>query len=755
MRSFLATLAFIVCLHLIAQIPSSSNAQITSSIESRIIVDIEAEGTVNVDPRLIISRGGISVGEELKPQLTRKAIKQLYKLGLFKDIRIDGVPFGGGIKLIYKVKECPTLSSIKFTGNKKIKTKELREICALKEGTIISSKAIFDGKIKILDTYTKKGYYLTGVEVKKNERDGKLDLEYVISEGHKVRIKSIEISGNNAFSDAAIKAKLKNKEKSWYRSGKFNEKEFNKDKERIAEFYQKRGYPNFELLDAQIKPDKSKKWIKILFTVNEGKRLYIGDVNFEGNKVIGTPILIEIVKFKKGEPYNRKKIDKTLQNLYSLYADRGYIYVRIEPHESVEDSIVNISYKIDEGSPARVRKIIIEGNTKTHEKVIRRELTIFPGDILRRNELIKSQRKVFNLGYFQNIIPDTRQVSEEGDIDLIIKVEEKQAGQIQAGMSYSAEYGLTGNIVLAVPNFRGVGQTIHLTYEKGQKVENINLGFQEPWLFDTPLGFGFSLFKLMQQRRYLYYYEKRAGGNFFFTRPIPRLDYAKGTIMYGLARIEATVDEKDSARVSPIIWDLSKEGAKISSEITFTLVRDSRDNFINPTTGTRNSISPQFAGGILGGNVTYQKYELESSTYHRLFWRLVLMLRGKLGIITPESAPIYEKFVLGGVGPWGLRGYPDWSIGPTQDGNVVGGGFATVFSLELKAVFEQNIYPLVFFDIGNVWNSFREANLSDLKKGIGFGIRMEIPMMGIVGFDFGYGIDRRKWEPHFQIGRGF
>jgi len=202
---------------------------------------------------------------------------------------------------------------------------------------------------------------------------------------------------------------------------------------------------------------------------------------------------------------------------------------------------------------------------------------------------------------------------------------------------------------------------------------------------------------------------------------------------------------------------LSKEGAKLSSEITFTLTRDSRDNFINPTTGTRNSISPHFAGGILGGDVTYQKYELESSTYHRLFWRLVLMLRGKLGIITPESAPIYEKFVLGGIGPWGLRGYPDWSIGSRQDGNIVGGGFATIFNLELKAVFEQNIYPLIFFDIGNVWNSFREANLSDLKKGIGFGIRMEIPMMGILGFDFGYGIDRdpRKWEPHFQIGRGF
>jgi len=162
--------------------------------------------------------------------------------------------------------------------------------------------------------------------------------------------------------------------------------------------------------------------------------------------------------------------------------------------------------------------------------------------------------------------------------------------------------------------------------------------------------------------------------------------------MYSLTNVEAIVEEEDSTLVSPIIWDLSKEGSQLSSEITFTITRDSRDNFINPTTGTRNSISPHFAGSILGGDVTYQKYVFESSTYHRLFWRLVLMLRGKLGIITPESAPIYEKFVLGGVSPWGLRGYPDWSIGLMQDGYLVGGGFAftTLRSLVNFILHEEN-----------------------------------------------------------------
>jgi len=195
MRFCLLGWAFIF-FHLIGHTPSVSNAQVTSPIEGRIIVDIEVKNAVKVGSRLIISRGGISIGDELSPQLTRKAIKQLYGLWLFKDVSIDIEPFGGGIKLIYKVQEYPTLSSITFTGNKKIKASKLKEICALKEGTIVSSKALFDGKVKILNTYTEKGIYLTEVKIKKDERDGQLDLEYAVSEGHTVRIKSIEISGN-------------------------------------------------------------------------------------------------------------------------------------------------------------------------------------------------------------------------------------------------------------------------------------------------------------------------------------------------------------------------------------------------------------------------------------------------------------------------------------------------------------------------------------------------------------------------------
>jgi len=422
------------------------------------------------------------------------------------------------------------------------------------------------------------------------------------------------------------------------------------------------------------------------------------------------------------------------------------LYVGIDPQEEARDSLVDITYRIHEGEPARVHKIIIADNNRTHDKVIRRELTIFPGDILKRKEIIRSQRKIFNLGFFQNMMLDTKPANEEGDIDLIIKVEEKQAGQASLGGSYYPNYGWVGNIAFSTPNFRGLGELLYIKFQKGQRLQVVEAGYHRPWLFDTPMFVGLDLYHTIEEK--YWGRAQRTGGKIKVGRPIPRLPYAKGYISYKLERVRTWAEDSTEE------W---------RSATTFEVVRDSRDNFLNPTVGTRNVAWLELSGGLLGGSVDYHKEIIETSTYHRLLGRVILSFRGKLGFLdgyqTPESVPWYERFVLGGIGAWGLRGYHDWSVGPEIGGDVFGGRFASVFTVEVKLAFEENIYPLVFFDVGNAWECFRDANLQDLKRGMGFGFRIEIPMMGLMGFDFGYGLDKEPgqggWEFHLQMGAAF
>ncbi|MDI6839905.1 MAG: outer membrane protein assembly factor BamA [bacterium] len=732
-------------------------------IYAEIIVELKVEGIENVAPGLVISTSGLEIGDELTVESVRNAVKQIYRTQLFKDVEIQYEKEGGGVKLTILVKEYPRISKIGFKWNKKFKDKKLLELCGLKEGDIGVETSIFNGAVKIRKAYKKDGYYLAEVKPVTEEVNKELKVEYLITEGKRVKIRSIEIIGNRAFKDDELEKRLKNREKRWYRSGNFSGEEFENDPDKIVEFYRNHGYPNCKVVDVNIVPDENKEWVRIYIKIDEGSKLFLGNVGFDGNKVIDTRDLIKEVKFKRLSLYSSNALSKTLEGIYSLYGNRGYIYAIVDPVEELSDSVVDITYKIKEGKPARIHKIIIENNTKTHEKVIRRELTIFPGDILSRKELINSQRKVFNLGFFKNITLDTKpaspsqggQANEQGDIDLIIKVEEKPAGQASLGASYYPKHGLVGNLGLSTPNFRGMGELLYINLQKGEKLQTLEAGYNRPWLFDTPMSVGLDAFHTFEKRPL--YKTQRTGGNVKVGRPIPRLTFTKGYISYKLERVKASAD--DTASLSSYIKE--SLGDRIRSVATFEVVRDSRDNFLNPTTGTRNDAEIELSGGPLGGSVDYHKEIFETSTYHKLFWRFVLGLRGKFGAIdgyrTPADVPLYERFILGGIGEWGLRGYRDWSIGPERDGEVIGGRFASLFTIETKISFEENLYPLVFLDAGNTWECFKEANFQDLKRGVGVGFRIEIPMMGLVGFDFGYGIDKkpRGWEFHLQMGKLF
>lgn len=323
-------------------------------------------------------------------------------------------------------------------------------------------------------------------------------------------------------------------------------------------------------------------------------------------------------------------------------------------------------------------------------------------------------------------------------------------------MGYSQAWGITGNLSLNIPNLLGRGSTVYFSLEKGGKLANYSFGYTEPWFFDTPTIAGFDIFFIT--RKWDYFDDRKRGGTVRIGRPVPRLKYTRLYTSYTLEKV--TVSVRDVGKVSRYILD--QEGTEWRSSIAFNLVRDSRDYIFNATTGSKNSFSAEFSGSILGGGIDFQKYQFETRWYEKSFLNFVLMIRSKFGILdgytSPSTVPIYERFYLGGVGDWGIRGYPDRSIGPREDFNIIGGRSAFVFTLEYKYLITQGINWILFFDAGNAWDSFRSTNLANLKKGVGTGIRIEVPMMGILGFDVGYGFDKKSyggWNPHFQIGTSF
>jgi len=722
-----------------------------------IITEIEVN-SVEVDSALIVSTMGLRPMDEFDPGAVRQGIEELYRLDLFHQIEVDTEIVKDGVKVIINVEEFPRLKGeVKFIGNRKVKTKDLRKEVGLKEGEVLSDRKIFNGRARVINYYRKKGFYSVSVrDSTRKVAEREVELYYLIKEAGRAKIRRIEIEGNDHFSDEAIEKRMKNREKAWYRKGWFDGKKFDEDLKAIVEFYRENGFIDARVADYDL--NWKEGWVEITITVEEGKRYRLGEVAFVGNEKIETRRLKRAFKMKRGDIYNMKKISESIANIQALYYDEGYIYLKIIPKEDVKGDTIDITYYLEEGIPAHIRRVIIKGNESTNEIVIRRMIHTIPGSIFRRSEVIRSQREIFNLGFFEDVKVDSRTVNDSGDIDLIYEVKEKLVGTIGAGITYAAQEGIAGYIELTQPNLFGRAQSIHIKLEKGGRKQNIELGFTEPWLFDTPISGGFDLYH--STHLWDYYDKKDKGGDIRFSFPLP-LDWTKG---YTTLKIEETDITNISPNYRPSYgYDLREEKwPKQTFALTFSQIRDSRDYIFNPSSGTYLNLTIEKAARFLGFDVDFTKEILEYRIYIPLFWKLILFGRTRFGhVFSVDKVPVYELFFPGGIGDDGVRGYDDRSLGPWKGSYPIGGRVVNIYNLELKLKASNMISLLAFFDLGNAWANLKEYNPANLKRGVGIGVRIEIPMLGLLGFDLGYGLDEyqpgRKggFQPHFQFGRPF
>ena len=732
---------------------------------------VEVQGNKSADKSLVLLASGFTPGSNLDLTSIQRAIKRIYGLGLFSNVTITATQTEGGVILTIRLQEYPKLAQLEIKGNKRFKNREIEDKLGLKAGMQVSPQQVKDGINVIQGLYRDKGYAATRVqsELKPGSKEEEVVLDYKIDEGEKVKIKKIYVQGNKDFSEGKIRKQMKTKQASLLRSGEFNSEKYQEDKGRITDFYKKNGYLDAEILSDSIWFDPTGKDMFIRLVLSEGERYKFGGVSFHGNTIFPEEKLRKVVKFKPGEFYDQKKFEETLTELNNLYQEEGYIYVQILDNTSTQGNVVNIDYQITEGVPANIHFVRIEGNIKTKEKVVRRELSVIPGRRFHRSILLRSLRDVMYLNYFSNVSPDI-EVLPNGDIDLILKIEEKQTGTINFGAGYSAVDKLVGSIGLGIPNFMGNGQNVQLNWEFGKTTNSLQLSFTEPWFKDTPTSVGIDIYRV-NRRWYSDFTEGRTGGGLRIGRRLSWPDnYSRLYVRYRLESVRYfdfsetyLTNYKDSPYgLQYIKWP------QMTSSVNFTFLRDSRDLPQFATSGSVLTYDVELAGGLLGGNWSYHKHIFEFSKYVKTFWKFVLMAKVRAGLIDGygrnSNIPYSERFAPGGTDPDGMvRGYPDGWIGPRDaSGNLIRGRSMLVYNLEYQfPLVEQQIYALLFADAGNAWmtgRQFSPVSFGRLYKSAGFGFRMVVPSLGMIGFDFGYGFDypgKDKWRPHFQFGRPF
>jgi len=766
------------------------------------ILDIVVEGNQRLSRQDIQRNARLYTGMDIKGPEIQQAIKRLWNLNRFGNIQIlVDEETEEGIYLRIIIEEYPSLGEVEFEGNKKKSKRSLNEELELNTGQILSEYAVFKAMEKIKSLYAEKHYHAVLIDTIYTSGDTEFsqNLKFKITEGKKAKIRKIIFEGNEIFSDRKLARQFKeNKSWKWYIPwrGAWKEDLFQDDKDILVTYYKNKGYRDFYFVDEDIKLSKNGKGYEITLNVYEGPQYKINNISWDGNFVHSNEALAARLGYKKGDIFENENFQLAVSEKVSpLYSDKGYFYFQINPiYTPVDKDSLDVHFEIEENQIVNVRKIHIKGNDKTHENVIRRELHVYPGDLFSRKKLMESYRDIFMLNFFDNVVPDIIPVNDT-EIDIQLEVDEKSTGQANFSMGYNGVYGFTGGGGFEFPNFRGRGQTLSINYQRGLNAnsnsgsyntynnygsqntaayQSFSISFTEPWLFNTPNLVGGSYFYTERgqgQGNYLPFDIQQHGGSLRWGRRFKWPDYFfRGSWMIRGSKNKYIADNPSDFGQSFDLDDIEikeEEGYYTFSSsgisLTQVITRDSRNHPEFPTSGSRSIWTSTLSGALLGGNQDYHKHEFDSNWFTPLHKNFTISQIFKVGILEKIEGqdgdrsiiPPSARFVMGGTGiPYGemLRGYTDNRVGPF--GSTRGGNVMLKYSLEFRLSLSANptIYALSFFDMGNVWSSFDIVDPFDLKRSAGIGVRVFIPMLGMLGYDVGYGFDATDYDTYYNNG---
>lgn len=779
---------------------------------------ITVEGIENLDKNAIITLSGLNVGNKIMVpgENLAKAITKLWDQNLFADIRIDvSKIMGNNVFLEIHLEELPKLSKFGFTGASKSESDKIRDEIKLTRGKIVTENLINNTKHIILEYYKDKGFLNTSVDISQTTDTNSVSsiiLDIDINKGEKVKINSISFSGINEFTEKKLKRTLKEtKEKKSFRifkTSKFLDEAFKTDLDEIINIYNEKGFRDAQIVLEEIS-NLSPSLIDINISIKEGIKYHFRNIDWLGNTKYNSEYLDLLLGIKPGDVYNEKMMNERLQmsmsgtDITSLYMDDGYLFFNIDPVEIlVEDDSIDYEIRIYEGKQATINKVSVVGNTKTNEHVIMREIRTKPGELFSRSDIIRSQEELNRLNYFN---PQTLGVTpkpdpQTGNVDIEYSVEEKPSDQIELQGGWGAGR-VVGTMGVTFNNFSlknifdkktwrplpsGDGQKISLRAQtNGSFFQNYSFSFTEPWLGGKkPNSLSFSAFHSIQDRS---------------TDVIDnRLDVIG--LNLGLGKRLRWPDDYFSLSQSISVQQYKVNNYSlvpglsngISKNISYrtTFSRSSIFDPIFPKSGSQFTLIGHFTPPYSLFNkkdyttmsleekyewLEYFKIKLNGTWYANPFADLVIKTQSAFGFLMNYNSdvglPPFERFFVGGDGlmNWsmdgreviGLRGYENNSIS-----DLYGGSIYSKYTLELRYPLSLNpsstIYATAFAEAGNAWGTFEDFNPFEVKRSLGFGIRIFMPMFGLLGFDFAHGYDpipgaiqKSGWQTHFSIGQQF
>ena len=582
---------------------TSLSAQVQPSINA-----IEVKGLKRIEEGAVKAKISQKLGEPVSQEKTNEDIKSIFAMGYFEDVKAEIEAFEGGVRLIYSVKEKPTIIRVDFQGNKEIDDAKLKEKISVTPGSIADTVLIQDNAAKIGKFYEEEGFWLTNVVpvIKKISPD-EVSLTYQIDEGKKVKIKHIVIEGNKNLSSRQVKKVMETKE--WWlfsfitSSGYYKKEQMEVDIEKIRNLYYNNGFLKVVIAEPDVTADMAKKGMTIKIRISEGDQFKIASVGFSGNAVFDNETIRKKITLAPDSIFRKNVLEKDMLAISELYSNNGYALASVVPDLQLDEQnrTVKISLSIAEGDKYKMGRIEISGNTKTRDKVIRREVRIDEGETFNSSKLKRSYERINNLGFFESVEMIPKPKHEDKSVDVDIKVKERPTGFLSVGGGYSSQDKFIATADVTQGNLFGRGQYIKLKGEFGGTSSYYEFSFRDPYFLDTPYSFSIGVYK--HQRDYIEYDKDAYGFYFGFGKALA--EFWRGDITYNFEKSDITNVDDDA---SVIVKD--QEGRHTLSGITSTVVRDSRDNYIDPTRGSRNSLTLTITG--LGGDYGYFKGLIDS-----------------------------------------------------------------------------------------------------------------------------------------------
>lgn len=737
-------MTFVICLSLISMLCSTVHAQGTPLVNK-----IEIRGLKRIEEGAIRTKISQRPGEAVSQEKTNEDIRTIFKMGYFEDVNIELEAFEGGIRLIYIVKEKPTIIRVDFQGNKELDDTKLKEKISITPGSIADTVLIQDNAAKLRNLYEEEGYWLANViPVTKKISGDDISLTYQIEEGTKVKLNKISFAGNKNISASSIKKVMETKE--WWifsflstGSGYYKKDRVEGDIERIRNLYYNGGYLKAVVGEPQVTLDKDKKSMAVTISISEGEVYSISSIEVSGNKTFDTETIKKLITMTPNSVFRKNILEKNIQAISNLYTENGYAMASITPDLSPDEKnrTVTVVLAVNEGDKYRIGRIEVSGNLKTRDKVIRRELRFDEGEIFDSTKLRRSYERVNNLNFFETaeIVPKPR--ADQQVVDLEVKVKERPTGMLSVGGGYSSVDKLIGTVDLTQGNLFGKGQFVKVKAELGGRSSFYELSFRDPWFRDKPVSLSTGIYRTT--REYTEYSKKAFGFYIGFGKDLS--EYWKGDISYNFER--ATIYDI-KAGASAIVFD--QKGTRSTSSITPSIIRDSRDNFLDPSKGSRNALSFTFAG--LGGSNAFVKTLADSAWYFPVR-ESTIMVRGRIGYakgIFNKTFPLYERFYVGGIST--LRGFGYGVAGPKDPatGEAIGGTTELLFNNEyiFPILTDMKLKGVVFFDAGNSYEDFHE--FGKLRYTSGTGVRWISPI-GPIRIEWGYNLRKKRGESSSKV----